>query len=146
MPFIIEITADSYADLQKQVLSLAAGMRGAADSAVSAAVINADSEPAPKPAPKKTPPKTKAEPEAKPEPEAKAEPETVADATVKASYSELSADEFSNVVRDVVIAVVTKRGRPHMQNILSGYGIERASLAQPEQRDELVRELQAALD
>lgn len=141
MPFVIEITADSYADLQKQVLALAAGMGGTAVATPKPVDATAA---APVEAKAKVEPKAEAETKAKPKPTPKPKDEVKAEP--KAEPKVEPEVDFATTVREVVLAVVDKHGREYMQEILAKYGIQRATQVAEEQRDELLTELREARD
>jgi outer membrane biosynthesis protein TonB len=137
MSYNVQIDAESLEELTDKVCSLADRLRGTTSLTALPKVepeVEAAAKPKPKPAPAaeetvavKPKPKPKPAPAAEPEPE----PEP--------------AQDFTSVVRDVVLAVVDKHGRERMEAILKEYGIARASQVAPAQREELLAELREAL-
>ena len=135
----IEITADTLAELSGKVLSLASKlMTGTAAEGWSAPKATADvvlevAEVAPvdpTPAPKSAPAVTATE----------SQPTT----TEASSTPAPAALDFDTDVAPHVLAVVQTKGKPAAQEILSQFGVEKASLLDPARWPELVTALQDA--
>ena len=135
----IEITADTLAELSGKVLSLASKlMTGTAAEGWSAPKATADvvlevAEVAPvdpTPAPKSAPAVTATE----------SQPTT----TEASSTPAPAALDFDTDVAPHVLALVTRSGKPAAQEILSQFGVEKASLLDPVRWPELVTALQDA--
>ena len=136
----IEITADTLAELSGKVLSLASKlMTGTAAEGWSAPKATADvvlevAEVAPvdpTPAPKSAPAVTATE----------SQPTT----TEASSTPAPAALDFDTDVAPHVLAVVQTKGKPAAQEILSQFGVEKASLLDPARWPELVTALQDAI-
>lgn len=141
----IEITAETLAELSGKVLSLASKlMTGTAAEGVSAPKAAkaevAEAAPAnPTPAPKSAPVAEATE----------SQPTTPATSSTPAPAASVSEDEELEVVdlpiavpevnlRDLVLSVVEKRGKPFMEEILTRFGVAKASMVSPELLPELI--------
>jgi hypothetical protein len=147
----IEITAETLAELSGKALSLASKlMTGTAAEGWSAPKATADvvAEVAkaapvdPTPAPKSAPvaevsdsQPTTTEPSSTP---ADAEELEVVDLPVATPNPETD-------VRALILEVVTKRGKPVMEGILSSFGVRKASHIEPARLPELIARMQEAL-
>lgn len=136
----IEITADTLAELSGKVLSLASKlMTGTATEGWSAPKAAADvvlevAEAAPvdpTPAPKSAPVAEATE----------SQPTT----TEASSTAAPAALDFDTDVAPHVLAVVQRLGKPAAQEILSQFGVQKASLLDPARWPELVTTLQDAV-
>ncbi len=139
----IEITAETLAELSGKVLSLASKlMTGTAAEGVSAPkaikVEVAEAAPEnPTPAPKSAPVAEATE------------SQPTMPATSSTPAASVSEDEELEVVdlpiavpevnlRDLVLSVVEKRGKPFMEEILTRFGVAKASMVSPELLPELI--------
>ena len=152
MSYKIEITADNLNELSGKVMALAATMHTAA-----APAFVPDENPAPaKPKAKKADPKKEPEIEVKPEavdPEvvevgndaSSAEAEPSSGATPETPPAGEPALDFDKDIAPKVLAVVAAKGKPVVQEILSQFGVERASQLDEAQWPELVAALEDAI-
>ena len=154
----IEITAETLSELAGKALALAAQFQTTAPVKTSSAIEavmpelreeivfeptvgNAPSEPASS-GPTEASPTADQAPTAEPAPE----PE-VTKASSPAPIAEASASElnFDTDVAPHVLALVKEKGKPAAQEILSQFGVEKASLLDPARWPELVSVLKDAM-
>jgi hypothetical protein len=134
----IEITGNSIPEVADKLLAIGANLRGNAIVEGARAAVNAmqvlevaEAAPVdPTPAPKSVEPATVSE----------SQPTT----TEPSSTSAPAALDFDTDVAPHVLAVVQKLGKPAAQEILSQFGVEKASLLDPARWPELVTALQDA--
>ena len=139
----IEITADTLAELTGKVTALAAKLNTAEAPPRYVGPLTGEAEPEvaeaapadPTPAPKSAP-VAEVSDNQQPTPEASSIPAPVA------SASEL---DFDTDVTPYVLQVVKEKGKPVAQEILSQFGVEKASLLDPALWPELVNALKGAL-
>lgn len=142
----IEITAETLAELAGKAMSLAAKLNtGTATEAptqlrITAAgdLVREVAEPAPvdpTPAPKSAPAVATSE-----SPQTTEEP-----STTRAPATSASELDFDTDIAPLVLQVVKDKGKPVAQNILSQFGVEKASNLDPSRWPELVAALQDAL-
>lgn len=125
MTYRIEITADSLTELAGRVLALSAQLQ----TTVPVFVHHASAAPAKDPTPAKT-----------------AANEIVAlMAAVAKPVAEPAALDFDTDVAPHVLELVKAKGKPAAQEILSQFGVEKASLLDPVRWPELVATLKGAL-
>lgn len=132
----IEITADTLSELAGKAMSLAAKLNTGIATEAAPKLEVAEAAPAnPTPAPKSAPaaeisesPPTTEEPSTTPAP--------------AASASELN---FDTDVAPIVLQVVKEKGKPVAQDILSQFGVEKASMLDASRWPELVNALQDTL-
>lgn len=148
----IEVTGNSIGEVADKLLAIGANLRGSAIVEGARAAVNAMqamgvAEAAPV---DPTPAPAVAETVSSPSDTATAQPETIAqpetstnnDASAASSASELN---FDIDVAPHVLQVVKEKGKPVAQEILSQFGVEKASLLDPTLWPELVDQLKAAL-
>ena len=126
MSYRIEITANTLAELAGKAATLAAKLNSETSQQEVAEVAPVDPTPAPKSAPAA---------------EAIESQPTTEEAS---STPALAALDFDTDVAPHVLAVVTKSGKPAAQEILSQFGVEKASLLDPARWPELVTALKDA--
>lgn len=135
MTYRIEIAADTLTELAGKVMSLAVKLNGevAADAPAAPKKEAATKAPVdPTPAPKSAAPAEAIE----------SQPTTPeASSTPVASVSNVSAD----VLRDLVLRVVAAKGRETCEEVLSRFGLAKASDVAAEQAAELVAALEEQL-
>lgn len=144
----IEITAETLAELAGKAMSLAAKLNtGTATEAPTQLRITAAGDLVREVAEAKTP---NAETQAAIEEVEKGE--TVKSETVEAAIAELNEPEalaseldFDTDIAPLVLQVVKDKGKPVAQEILSQFGVEKASNLDPSRWPELVAALQDAL-
>lgn len=134
MPYAITITADT----PEELATLIAGLTGTASAAAPTPVAAKTPEQAvaAKAPPKKAPAK-------KTDPEPASEPETVSEQEPETAPP--SDEDFATTSRELVLAIVEKKGRDAMESILSKYGVARASQVDEDRRSELLVDLREAL-
>jgi hypothetical protein len=135
----IEVTGNTIPELADKLLALGANLRGNAIVEGARAAVNAmqvlevaEAAPVdPTPAPKSAPVATVSE----------SQPTT----TEPSSTPAPAALDFDTDVAPHVLAVVQTKGKPAAQEILSQFGVEKASLLDPARWPELVTALQDAI-
>ena len=137
MTYRIEITADSLAELAGRVAALAVQLQAsAAPLAYVAPVVVRDPTPAKTAAKKIAAQMAAAEPVAEPVAE---------DAAPEVRENPVAALDFDTEVAPHVLELVKAKGKPAAQEILSQFGVEKASLLDPVRWPELVAALKGAL-
>lgn len=140
----IEINANTLAELAGKVLALAAQLNETASEAPRyVGPLTGEAEPEvaeaapadPTPAPKSAPAAETTESQ---------QPTTEASST-PASAPSASELDFDTDVAPYVLQVVKEKGKPVAQEILSQFGVDRASLLEPHLWPELVEQLKDAL-
>ena len=143
----IEVTGNSIPEVADKLLAIGASLRGSAIVEGARAAVNAmqvmevaEAAPVdPTPAPKSAPIAEVTE----------SQPTTAEPSSTPAPAPSASEDEELEVVdlpiaepevnlRDLVLSVVEKRGKPFMEEILTRFGAAKASLVSPELRPELI--------
>ena len=135
----IEVTGNTIPELADKLLAIGANLRGNAIVEGARAAVNAmqvlevaEAAPVdPTPAPKSAPPAEVSD----------SQPTT----TEPSSTPAPAALDFDTDVAPHVLAVVQTRGKPAAQEILSQFGVEKASLLDPARWPELVTALQDAI-
>jgi hypothetical protein len=149
MTYRIEITADSLAELAGRVAALAVQLQAsAAPLAYAAPVVVKDPTPARTAAKKIAAQMAAAEPVAEPAAEPVAEyvaPEVRENPVAPAAPAAVVYDPVVDIAPRV-LAYVALRGRDAMLELLSQFGVERASHVPPEHHAELVALLDAAIN
>jgi cell pole-organizing protein PopZ len=135
MTYRIEITADSLTELAGRVLALSAQLQ----TTVPVFVHHASAAPAKDPTPAKT-----AANEIVALMAAAAEP-VAEDAAPEVRENPVAALDFDTEVAPHVLELVKAKGKPAAQEILSQFGVEKASLLDPVRWPELVATLKGAL-
>ena len=149
----IEITADTLAELSGKVLSLASKLMtgtaaegwSAPKSTMPAEVAEAapvDPIPAPKSAPAAT--ATESQPTTK-EPSSTPAASASEDEALEVVDLPIDTLDFETDVRPMVLKVVEKCGKPVMEEILSRFGVAKASMIEPALLPELVSLCQEAM-
>jgi len=141
----IEVTGNSIPEVADKLLAIGANLRGSAIVEGARAAVNAmqvmevaEAAPVdPTPAPKSAPAATATE----------SQPTTTETSSTPAPAASVSEDEELEVVdlpiaevnlRDLVLSVVEKRGKPFMEEILTRFGVAKASMVSPELLPELI--------
>jgi hypothetical protein len=149
MTYRIEITADSLTELAGRVAALAVQLQAsAAPLAYAAPVVVKDPTPARTAAKKIAAQMAAAEPVAEPAAEPVAEyvaPEVRENPVAPAAPAAVVYDPVVDIAPRV-LAYVALRGRDAMLELLSQFGVERASHVPPEHHAELVALLDAAIN
>jgi hypothetical protein len=142
----IEVTGNSIPEVADKLLAIGASLQGITTSMP---VEVAEAAPVdPTPAPKSAPVATVSE----------SQPTTTETSSTPAPAASASEDEELEVVdlpiappaeeidlRTLVLKVVEKRGKPFMEDILSSFGVVKASHVEPARLHELVARCQEAL-
>jgi hypothetical protein len=132
MPYKIEVTADSLSELAGKVLALAAQFQ-------------TTSTPEQPVTPKAKPVKAAKAPVVE-EPEARdPAPEEVKGEEVKVEAAKAPTYDFNTDISPLVLRVASEKGRPAIAELLSQFGVERASSVPTEQFGELLNALKDAL-
>lgn len=132
MPYKIEVTADSLSELAGKVLALAAQFQ----------VTSMPEQPV---TPKAKPVKAAKAPAAQ-EPEARdPAPEEVKAEEVKVEEPKAPTYDFNTDISPLVLRVAAEKGRPAIAELLSQFGVERASSVPTEQFGELLNALKDVL-
>jgi hypothetical protein len=151
----IEITADTLAELSGKVLSLASKLM--TGTATEAGQGVAKVAPTPKPAPAAVETASSPSDTVIASPDTTAQPETSTSNDVSAASSASEDEElevvdlpidtldFETDVRPMVLKVVEKCGKPVMEEILSRFGVAKASMIEPALLPELVSLCQEAM-
>jgi hypothetical protein len=128
MPYKIEVTADSLSELAGKVLALAAQFQVT-----------------PMEQPKAKPVKAAKAPVVE-EPEARdPAPEEVKAEKVRVEAAKAPTYDFNTDISPLVLRVAAEKGRPAIAELLSQFGVERASNVPAEQFGELLNALKDAL-
>ena len=135
----IEVTGNTIPELADKLLAIGANLRGSAIVEGARAAVNAmqvlevaEAAPVdPTPAPKSAPPAEVSD--------------SLRTTTETSSTPAPAALDFDTDVAPHVLAVVQKLGKPAAQEILSQFGVEKASLLDPARWPELVTALQDAI-
>lgn len=144
----IEINANTLAELAGKVLALAAQLNETASEAPRyVGPLTGEAEPeVAEAAPADPTPETQtggAVPPVEPAPEPEASEPTPSAPSAEASASDEL--DFDTDVAPYVLQVVKEKGKPVAQEILSQFGVDRASLLEPHLWPELVEQLKDAL-
>lgn len=138
MSYKIEINADTLSELSGKVLALAAQLNTAPIDPVMPEVREVAERAAvdPTPAPKSAPAAETIE-----------NPPTTTEASTTPAPAPSASEplDFDKDVAPAVLALVAAKGKPAVQDILSQYGVERASQVDEELWPELVATLRAAV-
>ena len=133
MPYKIEVTADSLSELAGKVLALAAQFQVTAVEQPKAKPVKAAKAPVVEPA--------KVE-----EPEARdPAPEEAKGEKVRVEAAKAPTYDFNTDISPLVLRVAAEKGRPAIAELLSQFGVERASSVPAEQFGELLNALKDAL-
>jgi hypothetical protein len=133
MPYKIEVTADSLSELAGKVLALAAQFQVTAVEQPKAKPVKAAKAPVDEAA--------KVE-----EPEARdPAPEEVKTEEVKVEAAKAPTYDFNTDISPLVLRVAAEKGRPAIAELLSQFGVERASNVPTEQFGELLNALKDVL-
>lgn len=128
MPYKIEVTADSLSELAGKVLALAAQFQ-----------VTAVEQPKAKPVKAAKAPVVEAAKVEEPAPEeAKGE-------KVRVEAAKAPTYDFNTDISPLVLRVAAEKGRPAIAELLSQFGVERASNVPAEQFGELLNALKDAL-
>jgi len=128
MPYKIEVTADSLSELAGKVLALAAQFQVTAVEQPKAKPVKAAKAPAAQ------------------EPEARdPAPEEVKGEKVRVEAAKAPTYDFNTDISPLVLRVAAEKGRPAIAELLSQFGVERASSVPTEQFGELLNALKDVL-
>jgi hypothetical protein len=131
MPYKIEVTADSLSELAGKVLALAAQFQ-----AVPTIVHHSGATPKAKPVKAAKAPVVE---------EVKTEAQDPAPEEVKVEAAKAPTYDFNTDISPLVLRVAAEKGRPAIAELLSQFGVERASNVPTEQFGELLNALKDAL-
>jgi hypothetical protein len=138
----IEVTGNSILELADKLLAIGASLQGTTPTAFPRGATKAEAEAAEIPA-RKTPPKRE---EVMPEvvvvhSPIEDEPLEVIDLPV----ADTPTIDVETDIRPLILEVVTKRGKPYMEDILSSFGVVKASHLEPALLPKLIDRCNEAL-